>query len=202
LATGGKEGLLRIFDLTQCLANKKANAHTSLELKQEAPINKVVWVTNTLILCACANGKVYLWDKAAPQASIHTFDTLQKDEIRDLELRTLSTTGKRIMTAAAGTKVYFYDIESKQLLKEYKMPIHFRDEGGATLHPSGEKFVAGGSDLWVRVFDYETGTQLECHKGHHGPIRCVRYAPDGKLYGTGSEDGTIRLWKTDPTSDQ
>jgi len=48
--------------------------------------------------------------------------------------------------------------------------MHFRDEGGASLHPNGTRFIAGGSDLWVRVFDYETGNELECHKGHHGPV--------------------------------
>jgi serine-threonine kinase receptor-associated protein len=202
LATGGKEGLLRIFDLTQCLAQKKGNAKTALELRQEISINKIVWVSDTLILCAGGNGKIYLWDTSTPDTALHTFDTQQGDEIRDLEVQTLSTNGKKIITAAAGTKVYFYDVESKTLLKEYKMPIHFRDEGGATLHPSGDKFVSGGSDLWVRVFDYETGEELECHKGHHGPIRCVRYAPDGRIYATGSEDGTIRLWKTDPENSQ
>jgi serine-threonine kinase receptor-associated protein len=38
-------------------------------------------------------------------------------------------------------------------------------------------FVAGGSDVEVRVFDSATGSELECHKGHHGPVRCVRFSP-------------------------
>jgi serine-threonine kinase receptor-associated protein len=83
-------------------------------------------------------------------------------------------------------------------IHSYPMPIHFREEGGASLHLSGKKFIAGGSDLWVRVFDFDTGEELECHKGHHGPIRCLRYACNGLTYATGSEDGTIRLWDTDP----
>ena len=115
-----------------------------------------------------------------------------------MELVTLSSTSKTILTVAAGNKVTFFDMDSGKLIHSYTMPIHFREEGGASLHPSGKKFIAGGSDLWVRVFDFDTGEELECHKGHHGPVRCLRYHPDGKSYATGSEDGTIRLWKTDP----
>ena len=44
------------------------------------------------------------------------------------------------------------------------MPINFRNEGGASLHPGGDRFIAGGSDLWVRVFDYDSGKELECLK--------------------------------------
>jgi serine-threonine kinase receptor-associated protein len=128
-------------------------------------------------------------------------------EVRDIEY----SPHLDILTVAAGDSVSFFRVQIQDpiggdslyksvqgtFLYAHKMPIHFREEGGASLHPSGTKYIAGGSDLWVRVFDFKTGEELECHKGHHGPIRCLRYSPDGKIFATGSEDGTIRLWKTD-----
>lgn len=206
LSTGGKEGLLRIYDLTKILMDRGGGSSSkptaALELKQGAAVTKIAYMSPTLILAACADGKVNLWDISASGTLIHTFDTKQTDEIRDMEVMTTTTaTNQQILTVAAGKTVYFWDLTTKELLKEYTMPIHFRDEGGASLHPSGTKFVAGGSDLWVRVFDFVTGEELECNKGHHGPIRCLRYSPDGSLYASGSEDGTIRLWKTDPDSE-
>eukprot|EP00532_Pseudo-nitzschia_australis_P003074 CAMPEP_0168184564 /NCGR_PEP_ID=MMETSP0139_2-20121125/13314_1 /TAXON_ID=44445 /ORGANISM="Pseudo-nitzschia australis, Strain 10249 10 AB" /LENGTH=285 /DNA_ID=CAMNT_0008106209 /DNA_START=148 /DNA_END=1005 /DNA_ORIENTATION=- len=207
LATGGKEASLRIFDLSQILVkqnNKKSDttaaaaATPSVEIPQASPITKLAWVSDDLLLCSCVNGKIYLWN-TVDQTLVRNFDTKEGAEIRDIEVCSITGSQKLILSVAAGTMVYFFDLsdsESYKLIKEYKMPIHFRDEGGCTLHPSGTRFVAGGSDLWVRVFDFETGEALECHKGHHGPIRCVRFSPDGQSYASGSEDGTIRLWKT------
>lgn len=44
------------------------------------------------------------------------------------------------------------------LVKSYDMPCNIES---ASLEPkSGEKFVAGGEDMWVRMFDFYTGEEI------------------------------------------
>lgn len=45
---------------------------------------------------------------------------------------------------------------------------------------------------WCRWF--VAGEELLCNKGHHGPVYGTRFAPDGKTYASGGDDGTIRIW--------
>jgi len=192
LATGGHEGILRIYDLK--LPNKPP-LQIAQSQENKVTISKLNWYDCETVITASTDGLIRFWNISKTNAPTHTLKV--NADVRDMEYVKLATTGQEMLTVAAGSTVYFFDLGIMTLVHEYPMPIHFRDEGGASLHPDGTKFVAGGSDLWVRVFSFETGQMLECHKGHHGPIRCLRFAPDGKTYATGSEDGTIRLWKTD-----
>jgi serine-threonine kinase receptor-associated protein len=210
LATGGHEGLLRVFELVDGPKAVPKEMHQSdSDSDGKVNITKCSWLDNTIVLAAASDGNVRCWNvDTQTQVCKLSIQGSHGAEVRDMEMKTLSN-GKIILTVAAGDTVSFFELIrgndtngnaelTGTLLHEHKMPIHFREEGGASLHPSGSKFVAGGSDLWVRVFDFASGKELECHRGHHGPIRCLRYSPDGRSYATGSEDGTIRLWKTDP----
>lgn len=194
LATGGHEGLVRIYNLTAEGQEPKVLQEGS----NKAVISKCSWLTDDVLLAADADGLIRFWKATDDEEPPKVLNSIKVDaEVRDMEIVKLPD-NRMILTIAAGNKVSFFDLNTKELIHAYTMPIHFRDEGGASLHPDGKRFVAGGSDLWVRVFDFDNGQELECLKGHHGPIRCLRYAPDGKTYATGSEDGTIRLWKTFP----
>jgi len=207
LATGGHEGILRIYDLVNRQTKKPIEImQGGVDSSKQIIITKCVWLNNNIVLAADSDGNISIWN-VSNSTLLHTLHV--DAAVRDMEY----LQSKQILTVAAGQTVTFFQlaphfysssqssnrmkVEGK-FLRSHVMPIHFREEGGASLHPNGTKFVAGGSDLWVRVFDFDTGKELECHRGHHGPIRCLRYAPDGMIYATGSEDGTIRLWKTDP----
>lgn len=100
----------------------------------------------------------------------------------------------RTLTATAGKNVYFLDPSSElALIKKYALPT---DLQSASLHPNGDRFVAGGSDVYVRVFDYASGEEIECNKGHHGPVHAVRFCPHGDTFASGADDGTVRIWTT------
>lgn len=43
------------------------------------------------------------------------------------------------------------------LVKSYSMPMSVES---AALFPSRGKFIAGGDDMWVRLFDFDTGNEI------------------------------------------
>lgn len=216
LASGGQEGILRIYDLVrQEEEHKKHQKNVEpLEIRPismvaggdgKLAIGKLNWYDEETVIIGCSDGTIRFYSilSSTDNAPLHILQTKENAEIRDMELTTLPTQ-QRILSVAAGQTVYFYNVTDiaagsppPPLLQSHRMEkIHFREEGGISLHPvAGDRFLVGGSDLYIYLHDLNTGAVLECYKGHHGPIRCLRYAPDGTRFASGSEDGTIRLWQ-------
>ncbi|RVX11003.1 Serine-threonine kinase receptor-associated protein [Vitis vinifera] len=145
----------------------------------------------------CWVGMVLLW----VQSEGRLWDVRSGKIVQTLETNSSVTSAEvsqdgRYIITADGSSVKFWDANHFGLVKSYKMPCTVES---ASLEPkNGDKFIAGGEDMWIRLFDFHTGEEIACNKGHHGPVHCVRFSPGGESYASGSEDGTIRIWQTGP----
>ena len=182
LATASNDKVLRIFDLEQPAEPiVKFEGHTS-------GIKQVMYTPDNRQLLSCSDDK-----------TVRVWDTATGGEVRRVDMEgpiggiELSASGD-LLTVAAGSKVQFLDASTFDKVKEVTVacPVY-----SASLNKAQDLFVCGGEDLKLYKFDYQTGIEIDNFKGHFGPVHCVRFSPDGELYASGSEDGTLRLWQTE-----
>lgn len=56
-------------------------------------------------------------------------------------------------------------------------------------------FVSGSCDATARLWDTRVASRaVRTFHGHEGDVNTVRFFPDGNRFGTGSDDGTCRLF--------
>jgi len=139
---------------------------------------------------------------AGEDGSVRWWDLRTLSQVAQLDLDDPVTSmelahGGGTLSVTAGKKVHFLDILRQH--PPVTIPLA-HPPTSASLHPFlRDRFVVGSAnDPWVRVYDLDTGSEREVYKGHHGPVLCASYSPDGEVYASGSEDGTIRLWQTNP----
>lgn len=176
IATGCFDGLVRVFD---------ANAYNAEPLSFDSPekINQVkstYFIDSATIVTACEN-VIMKWDLR------DTSRPYLRKEISDLKF--LEYTHKHCIVAAHEKTISFIDTTSLEIKSFFTTSDEVEC---ASLSPNGQN-VAAGSKLKAKEFTID-GTELESHRGHHGPIFHIRWAPDGKTYTSGAEDGMARIW--------
>ncbi|PNG99836.1 Serine-threonine kinase receptor-associated protein [Tetrabaena socialis] len=187
LATGGMEKTVRIFDL------EKPEAEPMKLPPAAVGIRSVNFIQDDkTLLCAYVD-----------KPGVGVYDVRSLQQVQTLKTASMATSvevsfDQQYVTTAEGAYVRFFDATTLQQLKEHLLAAPAES---ASYCAARRKFVAGGQDMWVHLYDYDTGQELECNKGHHGPVHTIRWAPAYDAYASGSEDGTIRVWFPDGGSE-
>lgn len=163
-------------------------------------ITRVMWVDcNKVLLTSHDGGWVRRWDaetgKLLAEAQVHD------DAIQDMQP---SADGAYVVTASLDKTAKLVDVSSLEVLKTYKTG---RFVQSAAISPLLDHIVLGGGQDASQVtttsakaggfearFYHKIFTEEFGHvRGHFGPINSVAFAPDGRSFVTGGEDGYVRV---------
>jgi len=114
------------------------------------------------------------------------------------------------VTASKDGTSKLYDSKTWEHLKTYTTG---RPINSASISPTKPEVIVGGgqsaesvtttrvdsSQFRVRFFHLIYEEELGSVQGHFGPVNVLSYAPDGKGFASGGEDGFVRLHHFDPS---
>ncbi|KAG9011060.1 hypothetical protein FRB94_008957 [Tulasnella sp. JGI-2019a] len=208
LLTAGHEKKIRLFDLARPDAPPVLLTKEGSDVSHDGVIKSIVWDRARAMAVSAGDDRTVRWWDLRQQKETHSMSV--PDPITSMGLSVEMET----LCLTAGKSAAFIPLEAPPSnTSALPAPSGPDQEPGpshvvalkyapssASIHPIwGDRFTTGSmDDPWVRVHGYPFGEEMEVFKGHHGPVHCVEYSPDGEMYASGSEDGTIRLWQTTP----
>lgn len=104
-----------------------------------------------------------------------------------------------LITSSGDQTCGFWDVTTGQRISVFggEFPSgHTADVLSVSINNSNSNmFVSGSCDTTARLWDIRIASRaVRTYHGHTGDVNTVKFFPDGQRFGTGSDDGTCRLF--------
>jgi WD40 repeat protein len=186
LATGGSDGVVRLWDLSRRREVAALSGHRfGVSRLEFAPGGRLVSANG-----GAAGGvppAIHVWDVASRK----TIGSLLSDPMTPQGTFAVSPDGRTVATGSADDRVVLWDLGSLRKLAtmEGKAGASF-----LSFSPDGKLLAASQGEGAIHLWDPSTGRLLRKLEGHVGPVITLAFSPDGRTLASGGMDRTIRLW--------
>jgi WD40 repeat protein len=177
LATGGDDGLVRVWDMRGQLLAKLQGHQGSIRSVHFSPDSQ-------LLASAGDDNIVRVWDMRG--------QLLAKLQGHQGSIRSVSFSPNNQLLASAGDDgiVRVWDMRGQLLAKLQGHQVSIRS---VHFSPNSQLLASGGGDNIVRVWNLQNQQVMEL-KGHQNSITGVSFSPSGQLIASTDENNTARLW--------
>lgn len=181
-ATGGPEGILRLWDTK--------TGHLLAEMNRGAGIKGLRFSpTGDRIVCGSADGIAVVWDTQKGVAK----STLKGHQAEILSVE-FNRAGDRIVTASYDSTVRIWDAATGGQLTA---PLQHQGEAShASFSFDGRLVATAARDGTARIWDAKTGRPTVDWMHHRDTVQSVEFHPDGRRLATRDHAG-FRIWDID-----
>jgi WD40 repeat protein len=189
IISGGCEGAIRIWRID--LSNP-AKPVVSLEETMKEHKCKVTTITLSKNNRECAtsseDGTCIMWDLATYKRSQMVMaNTLFQCLVYNYE-------ENQIVTSGTDRKIAYWETLDGSPIRELEGSMSGAING-MDITQDGHKFITGGDDKLVKVWDYDSGNVTHVGRGHSDRILKLKLSPDNKHLVSVSCDGAIAIWR-------
>lgn len=183
LASSGKEGTIRIWDLpteTSKVLAQGLNSHVDYGMTLSRDGRHVAGVGKE-------HNEIYVWDVATGR--VEGVRRLPAYSVGELMF---SPDGRDVVLGRHNIRAWIWHLEPPAEREE--IAGHSDEVWATAFSPGGRILATGSNDHTARLWEAATGKAIGVLQEHVATVVSVDFTPDGRTLATGSLDGTVKLW--------